>query len=225
MENDNKDFTTIKEKYPPNESQIRKYNNCPYSIWPESVETRKNCWNYTHVHIYENNKWIGGYVRNYHMLYDTFKPFIFNKKWYALCSKDYTGLDIIELPSCKFKNKRSHNSYGFCPVEVLPLDETLISNIDQDEKSIFISQNQLGKYALISGCVWGDDSNWKVELVTLDPENGLAEIDNDFFDYTPLPEDYNLLESVQYLNICDEIISVQIISTKHFSKSLTPKDG
>lgn len=135
--------------------------NKKYTINTTTEETKPGCWNYLNVEILCDGVKIGEYKRNYHALYNTFYPFEWNGKEYALYSHDYETVSLMSLPDCKLIAE--HES-GFCPVDfAIPLESGILFNSNDLEKTDF-----MGKFALVAGCVWGDDSGgWKIQAIDL----------------------------------------------------------
>jgi hypothetical protein len=126
---------------------------------------------------------IGGYERNYSSLYNTFVPFMTaDGAAYALYSRDYTATRVMSLPDCVDLGGEESDSYGFCPVDYfVPYDP---------ERGLD------GSFGFIAGCVWGDDSSWKVQFLDLsDIKDGMVKRD-DRFGYLELPAELTLAEAV-----------------------------
>lgn len=84
----------------------------------EKINNGKGYWESTLVGIFDGDKKIGGYKRNYpNYATSTFYAFELNDKWYALYSKDYTATRIMSLPDCQDIGGEEPNSLGFCPTE------------------------------------------------------------------------------------------------------------
>lgn len=83
----------------------------------ESVPTKPGCWNYSQIGVFQDDKQIGEYKRNYPSYGEaTFCPFIgADDKWYALYSEKYTATSIMSLPDCARIGGEEPNSFGFCP--------------------------------------------------------------------------------------------------------------
>lgn len=107
---------------------------------------------------------VGEYVRNYHTLYKTFYPFKRYGQWYALYSKDYTATRIMSLPDCKDIGGEEPKGNGFCPVEYY-VPQVCQSKVDENGKHHF--WYEFAPFGFVSGCVWGDDSSWKVQYLDL----------------------------------------------------------
>ena len=90
---------------------------CPFSVkLLEKVEIKKGCWKVSKVGIFQDDKQIGEYVRNYESYIEaTFCPFLQDGKWYALYSPNYTVTRLMSLPDCKDLGGEEHNTWGFCP--------------------------------------------------------------------------------------------------------------
>ena len=125
---------------------------------------------------------------------ETFAPFFREGKWYALYSPSYVAISAMELPSCKhIECEDQNNSFGFCPVEIYipqyewsytPAKSTEELKSYPKENWPWLSkdryqreylcptseidnrapENYYDEIAFVSGCVWGDDSSWKIEI-------------------------------------------------------------
>lgn len=120
---------------------------------------------------------VGGYERNYRSFFRTFLPFQQGDKALALYSRDYTATRVMELPSCRDIGGEEPASAGFCPVDyyVLPASR--------------------GKWALVAGCVWGDDSSWKVQVLDLSRAADGVIVRSEALGYVELPEGMTLAEA------------------------------
>lgn len=156
------------------------------------IETKPGCWLSTTVEIWEGDKKVGEYLRNYDgYSEDTFVPFEQNGKWYALYSKDYTCTRVMSLPDCKDLGGEESAAHGFCPTGYyVPTKEDLshwyipeedwhkeedgrlsdtVKKIIADQKIAYaeLDTKHVGQFGFISGCHWGDDSSWKLEYLDL----------------------------------------------------------
>ncbi len=158
-----------------NESTVNKYQNPianKYYALTEKINNSEGRWNYLSVDIFvreENDvRRIGNYKRNYSNLYNTFHPFIgVDGKEYALYSKHYTATRVMSLPDCKDICGEEPYSLGFCPTGFyVPFNK---------------EQGINGDFGFMCGCVWGDDSSWKIRYVDLSklPESNIS-IDSRF---------------------------------------------
>lgn len=161
-----------------------------YKVQTTEVKSRDGCWNTLQVDIFENKEdgyeKIGGYERGYANLFNTFVPFIQRGKEYALYSINYTTTSIMRLPSCEYVCGEERNSYGFCPVDYyVPYEPDCGIH---------------GDFGFVAGCIWGDDSSMKVELLDLRRiEEGLI-IRTQPFGYHILPAGVPLKDCVNMDN-------------------------
>jgi len=130
-----------------------------YIVNGNKVVSKPGCWEINNVDIFQvdengNKTKIGEYIRQYPSMFNTFVPFTQNGKEYALYSDDYTCTKVMELPSCKQIAGETPNEFGFCPVDFFVPEE--------DEKV-----GLKGRFGFVAGCVWGDDSSWKIQYLDL----------------------------------------------------------
>jgi hypothetical protein len=153
-----------------------------YSTQTVEIDMGKGFWEYLEVTILEDGRKIGEYRRNYSALYDTFCPFFLNGKLYALYSSYYTATRIMTLPDCEDIGGESPDPNGFCPVGYyVPYNP---------------SKGLNGNFGFVSGCVWGDDSSWKIRHIDLsEAANGNIAI-SEKFGYLPMPRRLSLKESI-----------------------------
>lgn len=172
----------------------------------EDIDNGKGCWKSQKIGIFDfrdDNKMspgtkVGEFVRNYHAYgVSTFTPFERNGKWYALYSKNYTEIALMELPSCKKIGAIGGKGHSFCPVEIwVPRysqfsfdvtnrkgeksEHTIRTFLEEESKcerrtsSLRFEGSGYAEFALISGCVWGDDTSWKLVMVDLRDLNNIA---------------------------------------------------
>ena len=126
-----------------------------YYVKCSEVKNKPGTWSSTKVEIFDKeqgDKKIGEYIRNYHGYGErTFFPFELNGKHYAVYSKDYTSTRVMTLPDCKDYCGEERDSWGFCPTEYL------VPYSKHYDKYL--------PFGFISGCVWGDDCSWKIQLL------------------------------------------------------------
>lgn len=106
---------------------------------------------------------LGHYERNYHCFYNTFYPFKQGDKEYALYSRDYTATRVMSLPDCVDVAGEDPHGFGFCPTGFfVPQPEDGMEDC-KDEPNPALD----GTFGFVCGCVWGDDSSWKIEYLDL----------------------------------------------------------
>ena len=154
-----------------------------YKLKTSDIKNGQGYWDSTLAEIYKiddsgENK-IGEFIRHYpNYTEDTFVPFIINNKEYALYSSNYTTIEIMELPSCKkveLTKESIEDLAHFCPVKafipkiVKCVDSNFVynnfENIDISEFGDDFVEIYDMSFAFISGCVWGDDSSWKLNIL------------------------------------------------------------
>lgn len=199
---------------------MKRFSGTPFTIGCVSVENRPGTWNSTKVSIYWGETMIGEYIRNYSSHSEnTFYPFMQDGQWYALYSAEYTALRCMKLHENTIEDWGGDlaKSTGFCPVEVyVPKYNTIADSyllngekqifdyytVDTDSKADaeFIAETRLPGYmgttycdfGFIAGCVWGDDSSWKIQFVNLkDIANTPMEI-SEKFGYWEMPKSMKL---------------------------------
>jgi len=177
---------------------------------------------------------IGKYNRNYPSLAETFFPFVRNGKHLALYSRNYSCTRIMELPSCEDIGGEEITEDGFCPAEFyVPVFREfkftsantgeLITDYATQKDCLELKGDSLElgpitycDFGFVSGCVWGDDTSWKVEYLDLsEADKGvLKRIDK--FDYLELPHGINLKDAIYMLNWSPEHQAIEIATRKRF---------
>jgi len=197
-----------------------------YFVKTSKKENAPGTWNSLICEVFQKNEdgtetKIGEYLRNYSSFYDTFFPFKHKGKEYALYSKSYTTTSVMSL--LDFNHITEDDKKVFCPTGffVPDFDEygEDLSWYEQrreedreknDERGVKYWQNVIDetlknktiaeRYALVSGCVWGDDSGgWKVSLLDLSEiEEGKLTIDFETLGYFELPHFVKLKDCVNW---------------------------
>jgi hypothetical protein len=157
----------------------------PFQIKITPISNGDGYWNYNKVEIFKNDIKVGEYTRHYSgMTEETFCPVKFNDKWYALFSADYELIEIMDLQTgniIPLTEESKEQMDGFCPVEIFcPFVFKQEWENNKKEKTIsYISYSQFkedgekeqevffSRIAFVSGCVWGDDSSWKMNFLDL----------------------------------------------------------
>jgi hypothetical protein len=100
-----------------------------------------------------SGKRVGGFTRNYSTLFRAFRPFTRGGHDFALYPPDYTATRVMSLPDCQDLGGEEPDTHGFCPVDYWVAEDP---DLGLD-----------GDFGLVAGCVWGDDSSWKIQFLDL----------------------------------------------------------
>lgn len=199
----------------------------PFSVEITEVKNKPGYWSNNEVKVFRDGKSIGKYTRNYHAYnLETFYPFQLDGVWYALYSRDYTATRVAKLDD-KFEDwcGDERNEYGFCPVEFYVPKYHLIDGGNFGEYKIHDNRNDFERvgnqcevikteyepFGFVSGCVWGDDSSWKLRFIDLSRiKDKILKIDERFgyFELTKSIQDSIYIEGDE-----DRIIVIEGKST------------
>lgn len=132
-------------------------------------------WDSTQVEVYRRAGAAGleelcSFERNYSML-QTFEPFRQKGREFALISQDYTKTAVLDLSSGRIvAEEKLESEPGFCPVgfyvpdwwdlhdgSVIPGSEHWNADCEWPD----------GEFGFVWGCLWGDDTSWKVQYLDL----------------------------------------------------------
>jgi hypothetical protein len=144
-----------------------------YSVEVEASEASPGRWKTVHVEVREGDRTVGSYDRNYSML-RTFEPFRQGDRDYALISPRYTATSVMDLETGAIVAAEEPTSSGFCPVGFYVPDWwDLYERAERDGtlpgSGRWTSDFEwpAGDFGFVWGCVWGDDSSWKVQYLDL----------------------------------------------------------
>ena len=138
-----------------------------------TVESTDGTWNTLKVDVKEvDGTAIASYARNYSRLYQTFEPFRQGDRHFALISNDYTRTAVLDLQTGQIiaSEEPDAEGYDFCPVGFYVPDWW-----DLHDGSILPGSTHWspgrelpkGDFGFVWGCMWGDDSSWKVQYLDL----------------------------------------------------------
>jgi len=190
-----------------------------YSIRPTPRANRPGTWNSQDVEVLD---WAGAVVGTYTYNYSMTPPFFafeLGDQWYALYARDYTASRIMKLPSCGDVWGEEPSSHGFCPVEFyVPAEQVttfggdrtnkLSGTSDSDPKSFqvphydekndwTIEPVKFAAFGFSCGCIWGDDSSWKVRFFDLSKLSEGIVVYDERFGYAEMSQHLSLAQSVQ----------------------------
>jgi hypothetical protein len=156
-------------------------------------------WPRHRVEILRDGRAIGSYPRNYGLM-TSFHPFMGpDGGLYALYSSHYTATRVMSLPDCRDLGGEDQSSLGFCPVEYfVPYNPPL--GLD-------------GSFGFVAGCVWGDDSSWKVQFLDLSRVADGVLVRDDRFGYLELEDGVRLADAVDLRewNLSDRLVRIRAV--------------
>ena len=146
-----------------------------YFVRDTRKENRPGTWESTIVEVFrragagvEPQK-VCEYERNYGLLH-TFEPFRQGSREFALISPQYTGTSVLDLATGLVIAEEPISSRGFCPVGFYVPDWWDIHDESVIPGSEYWSADRewpSGEFGFVWGCVWGDDSSWKIQHLDL----------------------------------------------------------
>jgi hypothetical protein len=196
--------------------QHKSIQGTPFSLDISSIQNKPGTWDSTKVSIYRDNILIGEYIRNYSNYgFETFYPFQIDNDWYALYSANYTATRVMKLHEDRIEDwcGEDAKSSGFCPVEFyVPKyhqssydDEFDIYYVDCDYEYEDLKReiqdwdtvkSEYCNFGFLCGCVWGDDTSWKIRYIDLSkiPDKILSITEK--FGYWEMPPDLTLKKCI-----------------------------
>jgi hypothetical protein len=166
-----------------------------YTARVEKVDRGPGIWPGAHVELLDGDQVVFSYERNYSML-QTFEPFRQGDHHYALISPEYTATTVVNLDSGQIIAGEEPSAGGFCPVGFYVPDWW-----DLHDGSILPGSTHWrpddhewpdGTIGFVWGCVWGDDSSWKVQCLDLARISDGELRRDDRFGYLPLATHHEL---------------------------------
>jgi hypothetical protein len=129
------------------------------------------------------------FERNYSLL-RTFEPFRQGEREFALISRSYTQTAVLDLASGKvIAEEVDQTGAGLCPVGFYVPDWWDLHDGTMIPGNPHWSGDDewpCGTFGFVWGCVWGDDSSWKVQYLDLSAIHEGKIIRDDRFGYVPL---------------------------------------
>jgi len=214
----------------PRPRDVRFY--CKTSPWRDPSWTT-SAWSYTLVEIFDKEQGdikIGEFKRNYSSLGEsTFYPFKSKSgEWYALYSEKYTVISVMRLPSCEKICSTEDSAWAFCPAKIwvpsiawgsFTMDgkerkfSYEIDDGDEIDEDYRLSDWHHLDVGFCCGCVWGDDSSWKIQLLDLRKiEEGII-INKPSFGYIEVPrkvKDFSLVINPIVDDFSDRLLYVNV---------------
>jgi hypothetical protein len=145
-------------------------------------------WTSVRVEVMDGDSVVATYDRNYSML-QTFEPFRQGDGNFALISTNYTATSVMDLATGEIVAAETPIANGFCPVGFYVPDWWDIHDDTVLPGSMYWTKDNewpRGDFGFVWGCVWGDDSSWKVQYLDLSAVQRGALGRDDRFGYVKL---------------------------------------
>ncbi len=129
----------------------------------------EGAWTTVHVDVLDGDRVVAAYDRN-HSMYDTFEPFRQDDREFALIAPHYTATSVLDLATGEIVAGEEPSPDGFCPVGFYVPDWWDIHDGSVQPGSLYWSGDMewpRGDFGFVWGCLWGDDSSWKVQYLDL----------------------------------------------------------
>jgi len=143
-----------------------------YVAAPTAIPNQPGTWDSTLMKVMRRS---GGllepvceFKRNYSLM-ATFEPFRQGSREFALVSPDYTSTAVLDLSTGEIIAMEQSNTH-FCPVGFYVPDWWDVNDDSMIPGSPYWNEDQewpIGDFGFVWGCVWGDDSSWKVQYLDL----------------------------------------------------------
>ena len=223
----------------------KKFVGTPFILTAKNIPNEPGAWDSTKVSIWRDENLIGEYIRNYSSYAPmTFYPFEMNGEWYALYSANYTTTRVMKLREDSIEDwcGEEPQAHGFCPVEYyIPRynksahsftikDE--LCNVDTYEMDTeytspeaFVAawdepefvETKFCDFAFMCGCVWGDDSSWKLRYIELAGVPNKELLITEKFGYWELPTQMTLRQCINMSGWEPENNWIELTRMEHFN--------
>jgi hypothetical protein len=101
----------------------------------------------------------------------TFEPFRQGGRAFALISPHYTATSVMDLHTGQIVAAEEPAANGFCPVGFYVPDWWDLHDGKKLPGSMYWQHADdewpTGEFGFVWGCIWGDDSSWKVQYIDL----------------------------------------------------------
>ncbi len=139
-----------------------------YKIETVTRKSNPGCWDVIDITIKKDEEVVFEVTRRYStMAEETTKFFELDGKEIVVYSDDYQTLNFFNLTDrqpIQLDEESKKQIYGFCPVEII-IPRYKIEDewyeMDNDNGPLYHD------FAMVSGCAWGDDSSWKLNIIDL----------------------------------------------------------
>lgn len=140
-----------------------------YTVRTSAIKNKPGTWDSTKVEILSDGNKVAEFVRNYAML-GAFEPFRQGGRDYALVSPHYTATSVLDLQTGEMIASEEPAGHGFCPVGFYVPDwwdvhdDSILPGSKYWDKD---DEWPVGDFGFVWGCVWGDDTSWKLQYLDL----------------------------------------------------------
>lgn len=166
-----------------------------YAIRVTDLPTPEGTWTKVHVEVLDDFRVVAEYDRNYRML-QTFEPFRQGARTFALISTHYTATSVLDLDTGEVIAAEEPAASGFCPVGFYVPDWWDLHDGRQLPGSMHWRPDDhewpVGDFGFVWGCIWGDDSSWKVQYLDLSRIQDGVLVRDERFGYVKLATDPRL---------------------------------
>lgn len=195
------------------------YSSTPYKVLTQVVEGRPGTWRTIDCQLihrdtgYTVHSWTYMYSSE-SAVWNTVHPFEHQGRWYVTYSSAYTRLSVFNITDQYEAWTDEGGAGGFCPVAVaIPWKHTdvrpehershnltmwswlpRIGDQYEGDASFRASAADFGFY---SGCIWGDDSSWKLRYLDFSRLSEGIVVASDAFGYIPLPTSMTIQDCVE----------------------------
>lgn len=226
------------------ENRPNEWNSTRIKIYKDLKYTLKE-------NVYGEFTYIGEYVRNYNAHgANTFYPFMIGDDWFALYSAHYTATRVMRLLDDRIEDwcGEESSAIGFCPVEYyIPTfnvakdsyvyngetrefitystdSEFSIEGLVNEVNSPGFVKTEYCNFGFVSGCVWGDDSSWKLRYIDLSKIMDKQLAITEKFGYVSLPDSLTLKKCINMSNWEPENNWIHIVKQVGFNLVTGDKD-
>ena len=174
-----------------------------FSTKVSTVESSDGTWNTLQVDILDQaGRVVFSYARNHSSLYRTFEPFRQGERMLALISSDYTATSVVDLRNGEVIAAETPDPMGFCPVGFYVPDWWDVHDgrtLPGSSRWSADLEVPAGDFGFVWGCIWGDDSSWKVQYLDLSQVQEGKLLRDDRFGYVELA-DHHKLEAKDFID-------------------------
>ena len=176
-----------------------------YLITTQKVDGKQGCWSVTKVEVRRGDTLVFEFTRQYPgFALETTRIFSLGGQDILVYSENYETLNFFNLTkreAIALDDESKKQIHGFCPTEILVPKFAIEDDIYICDGGI---TGEFHDFAFVSGCVWGDDSSWKLNILDMrnlltgevNYVNNLRELKPEWL-YSEIPPGISLAQCVQ----------------------------